>query len=208
MREQYNRQLRELRAELVLMGAMCEEAINCAIQGILENDENLRKKTFLLSKEISSKEKEVEKFCFRLIVREQPVAGDFRLIAASMKMATSMYRISDQTADITLLFEEISVEQRAFVYEYIGKMVSTCSKMLVEAVNSFVHNDVEKAREVIALDDAVDNYFSEIKTELIGQIAKDSSNGETWLDILMMAKHLERMGDHAKKIAKMVIYSV
>jgi phosphate transport system protein len=190
------------------MGAMCEEAINCAIQGLLKNDEALQRKTFALEKEISAKEREIEQFCFRLMLREQPVASDFRFITASQKIANSMYRIGDQTADVALLFEEISVEQRAFAYEYIGKMVAICSKMLLEAVDSFVHNDIKKAAEVKLLDDKVDNYFSDIKKELVGQISKDPENGETWLDILMIAKHLERIGDHAKNIARSVIYSV
>jgi len=208
MREVYNKQLRELRSELVLMGAMCEEAISCAIQGLVENNDELRKKTFTLEKEISLKEREIEQVCFRLLIREQPVAGDFRFITASQKMANSMYRIGDQAADIALIFEEIGIEQRAFVYEYIGKMVTTCSKMLLGAVDSFAQSDVVKAKEVIALDDMVDNYFFETKKELVRQISADSDNGEVWLDILMIAKHLERVGDHAKNIAKLVIYSV
>ena len=208
MREVYNKQLRELRAELVLMGAMCEEAINCAIQGLIDNNEELCDRTFVLEKEISTKEREIEQSCFRIMLREQPVASDFRFITASQKIANSMYRIGDQAADIALLFEEINVERRAFVYEYIGKMAATCSKMLLEAVNSFVSSDVKKAAEVKALDDIVDNYFSDVKKELVGQIAKNPENGETWLDILMIAKHLERIGDHAKNIARSVIYSV
>jgi len=206
MRKLYNKQLKELRQELVIMGAMCEEAINCAIQGLIENNDDLRKKTFEMEKEISLKEREIENVCLRLMLREQPVASDFRFITASQKMANSMYRIGDQTADIALLFEEINVEQRAFVYEYICKMVAVCSKMLLEAVDSLVHNDIAKAKEVIATDDVVDNYFLDIKKELVGQILKDSVSGETWLDILMIAKHLERIGDHAKNIAKSVVY--
>jgi phosphate transport system protein len=118
-----------------------------------------------------------------------------------------MYRIGDQAADIALIFEEIGVEQRAFVYEYIGKMVSTCSKMLLDAVDSFAHSDTAKAKEVVALDDVVDDNFRETKRELVRQISMDSENGEVWLDILMIAKHLERIGDHAKNIAKLVIFT-
>ncbi len=93
MRETYNKQLRALRSELVLMGAMCEEAINCAIRGLFENNEELRKKTFELEKEISIKEREVEQVCFRLLIREQPVASDFRFITASQKMANSLLSV-------------------------------------------------------------------------------------------------------------------
>lgn len=208
MREAYNKQLKELRSELVLMGAMCEEAISSAIKGLVENNDELRKKTFELEKEISLKEREIEQVCFRLLIREQPVASDFRFITASQKMANSMYRIGDQAADIALIFEEIGAKQRKFVYDYIGEMAAVCSKMLLAAVDSFVHNDIENASEAVKLDDTVDEYFKDVKKELVGQISNDSQNGEVWLDILMIAKHLERIGDHAKNIAKSVIYSV
>jgi phosphate transport system protein len=208
MRESYNKQLEHLHSELILMGAMCEEAINNAIKGIIENDSQLREDTITLERDIKMKQREIEQFCVRLLLREQPIASDLRFIIAAQKMINDMYRIGNQDADIALDFEEIGKEQRFFVVEHVEKMAQSVSKMLVDAVDSFVNKDIEKAKSVILFDDVVDNYFIDVKKGLIEQISKDYNNGVVYLDILMIAKHLERIGDHTRSIAKMVVFSI
>jgi len=206
MRETYNRQLEMLHSELTLMGAMCEESINCAIGGLLENNLQLRQKSLTLGKDIDMKKQEIEHFCMRLLLREQPVAKDLRFITMSQKMVDDMERIGDNAADIALLYDGVNDEQRVFAGEYLEDMSKAVADILSDAVDCFVKNHVERAKKVVIRDDEVDNYFREIKQNLIERIASDGRNGGICLDILMTAKYLERIGDHAKNIAKLVVF--
>jgi phosphate transport system protein len=206
MRETYNKQLEMLHNELTLMGAMCEESINCAIGGLIENDLQLRQKSLTLEKEIDMKKQEIEHFCLRLLLREQPVARDLRFITTSQKMISDMERIGDNAADIALLYERVKDEQRVFAGEYVEDMSKAVAKILSDAVDCFVKNQIERAKKVVLYDEVVDNYFHEIKQNLTERIATDGKNGELWLDILMTAKYLERIGDHAKNIARLVVF--
>jgi phosphate transport system protein len=207
MRIAYNKQLEALHYELTVMGAMCEESINCATKGLIENDFEMRQRSIMLEREIHMKRHEIEQFCVRLLLREQPVAKDLRFITTSQKMINDMDRIGDNAADIASLYEHVPDEQRVFAGKYIEDMAKEVAKILSDTVDCFVKNLVEKAKKVILLDDIIDNHFHEIKKDLIEQIALDGEKGEMWLNILMTAKYLERMGDHSKNIAKLVIIS-
>ena len=207
MRESFINQLETLHAELILMGAMCEDAIASAIKGLIDEDETLQKKVVMLEREIDQKEREIEDFCLRLLIREQPVAGDLRQINAAQKLITDMERIGDQALDIA----EIS----SFLFGshiksdvHIADMARAAVTMLQGSVDSFVSKNIEKAREIIAYDDVVDDLFVKIKGELVEQIARNPADGGTCLDLLMIAKYLERIGDHAVNIAEQVIYTV
>ena len=207
MRESFRNQLDTLHTELILMGALCEDAIACAVKGLVEEDDSLREKAIRLESEINQKEREIEDFCLRLLIREQPVAGDLRQINAAQKMITDMERIGDQATDIA----EISAFMTGSPIKsdvHIADMARAAVKMLQSSIDSFVTGDIKKAREVIAYDDVVDGLFVKIKGELVHQITQDNAQGSACLDLLMIAKYLERIGDHAVNIAEQVVYTV
>ncbi|MDR0599702.1 MAG: phosphate signaling complex protein PhoU [Treponema sp.] len=207
MRDSYLKQLEFLHSELIRMGALCEEAIACAMKGLLEDSPLFRDKAAELEKEIDRKEREIERFCVRLILREQPVAGDLRQITSAQKMIADMDRIGDQAADIAELSRFLAgggVKGRV----HIDDMAKAAGKMVTDSVDAFVAADLAKARAVMAYDDVVDGFFVKIREELIEAIAQDSSSGGACLDMLMVAKHLERIGDHARNIAKGVEHCV
>jgi phosphate transport system protein len=207
MRDSYIKRLETLHTELIRMGAVCEEAISCAIKGLLNDDAKLLHRAIELEDEVNRKEREIDAFCVKLLLLEQPVASDLRQITAAQRMIIDMERISDQAADIA----EISTfmkENRVKSDIHIGEMADAAAKMLTDSVDSFVASDLEKARAVKARDDIVDALFDKVRGELISLITKDNRAGAACLDILMIAKYLERIGDHAENIADSVIYSI
>jgi len=207
MRESFEKQLDTLHTELIRMGALCEEAIACAIKGLIDEDEQLREKTMLIELEINQKEREIEDFCLRLLIREQPVAGDLRRISAAQKMITDMERIGDQAADIAEI-ARFMTDSAIKSDVHIADMARAATTMLRHSIDSFVEGDIKRAREVVAYDDVVDNLFITVKNELIAQITRDNARGSECLDLLMIAKYLERIGDHAVNIAEQVVYDV
>ena len=206
MREGFISQLEKLHAELILMGALCEDAIASAIKGLIDEDEALQKKVVQLENEINHKEREIEDFCLRLLIREQPVAGDLRQINAAQKLIANMERIGDQAFDIAEL-SAFMMGSHIKSDVHITDMARATVTMLQKSVDSFVSGDIDGAKEVIAYDDAVDDLFVKIKSELVDEIAKDPGGGGECLDLLMIAKYLERIGDHAVNIAEQVIYT-
>ncbi|MDR1559803.1 MAG: phosphate signaling complex protein PhoU [Clostridiales bacterium] len=207
MRDSYQKRLEELHTELIRMGAFCEEAIASAIKGLLDEDPDTRKKAIALEKEIDMKEHEIEAFCMRLLLREQPVAGDLRQIMVAQRIIADMERIGDQAQDIAEL-SAFLVGKRMKSESHIPEMSAAAAKMLTDSVDSFVESDLTKARDVIKYDDVVDGFFIKIKNELTELIAADKVNGEECLDLMMIAKYLERIGDHATNIAEWVVYSI
>jgi phosphate transport system protein len=208
MRESYRKQLDTLHSELIRLGALCEDAIGCAVKGFLNDEPVLRDKAIELEKDIDLKEREIETFCVHLLLREQPVAGDLRQITAAQHMITDMERIGDQAENIAELsrFIEGSIIKNGV---HIGDMADATVKMLTDSVDAFVAKDLEKTHAVIEYDRKVDELFRKIKGELIDMIAEKSRDAaEACLDLLMIAKYLERIGDHAKNIAEWVEYSI
>jgi phosphate transport system protein len=207
MRDNYRKRLETLHTDLIFMGALCEDAIANSVKGLLDEDPALLQKAIEMEKEIDLKEREIEAFCVRLLIREQPVAGDLRLITAAQRMISDMERIGDHAADIAELapFMAGSAVKSDI---HISEMAGAAVKMLSDSVDSFVYGDLEKARFVVGYDDVVDELFTKIKRELIDLIALDGKNGEACLDLLMIAKYLERIGDHAVNIAEWVTYSI
>jgi phosphate transport system protein len=208
MRESYHKQLENLHTELIRMGALCEDAIANAVKALLDGDKAaLREKVWDLEREIDMKEREIESFSVHLLLREQPVAGDLRQITAAQRMITDMERIGDQAADIAELSRFI--ENRELLSGVpINDMAKAAAKMLTDSVDAFVAGDLGKAYSVMAYDTVVDRYFVEIKTELISLVSKKSESSEECIDLLMIAKYLERIGDHAQNIAEWVEYYI
>ena len=207
MRNRFDEQLFELNREIIEMGAMCEELIAKAAKALSDADMELAAAVIESSSAIDQMERDIESRCMKLLLHQQPVARDLRQISAALKMITDMERIGDQAEDIA----EIVLYLKGHTLEgmeLIGDMARETIDMVTASVDAFVKKDVELAEKVIAQDDLVDDYFSRIKHGIISLIAENASEGEFALDILMISKYFERIGDHASNIAEWVIYSV
>ena len=207
MRSRFDEQLALLNKELIEMGALCEEVIARASQSLTEGNTALAAKVSPLDAEIDRKEREIESLCLKLLLQQQPVAKDLRQISAALKMITDMERIGDQAEDIAEIVRFLG-GRGAENSDLLRDMARSTIKMVTESVDAYVKGDVTLAGQVIAEDDVVDDYFARVKRALIERIAKDPSDGEFALDLLMIAKYFERIGDHATNIAEWVIFSV
>lgn len=207
MRNRFDEMLEELHVEMIKMGALCEDAITCAVKALLDGDSEMVKKAFAAEKAIDEKEREIEAFCMKLLLRQQPVAKDLRVISSALKMISDMERIGDQAADIAEITKYVR-DDNFFGKMHIKEMAIAAVKMVTDSINSFVKSDTNAAKCVIMEDDKVDDLFVKVKDELIDFITKSPEKGEYCIDIMMIAKYLERIGDHATNIAEWVEYSV
>ena len=207
MRTKFDEQLTLLNRELIRMGAICEETIALAAKALVSGEAALLERIGPLTAELDQKERAVESLCLKLLLQQQPVACDLRHISAALKMITDMERIGDQAGDIG---EIISFLEKGAGREHplINEMARAAIHMVTGSVDAFVHQDVDQARQVVAGDDVVDDYFCRVKSALISLIAEHPEEGQTALDLLMIAKYLERIGDHAVNIAEWVVFSV
>ncbi len=207
MRSRFDEQLATLNKELIEMGALCEEAIADAAKALTTADEKTAAKVEPLEAEINQKERDIESLCLKMLLQQQPVARDLRQISAALKMITDLERIGDQASDIAEIITFI--DKKAGVdCEPICLMAEATIRMVTESVDAFVKRDVGIAQQAIAHDDTVDDYFLKVKRSLINMISQRPANGEHALDLLMIAKYFERIGDHAVNIAEWVIFSV
>ena len=207
MRNRFDEQLFELNNEIIEMGAMCEAAIGKAVKALNTGNTELANSVKSESKCIDQMERTIENRCMKLLLHQQPVAKDLRLISAALKMITDMERIGDQAediAEIVTFLEGRTVGEMKLISDMADKTI----EMVTASVDAFVRKDMKLAEEVIAQDDIVDNYFSQMKYVIINWVANNSSDGEFALDLLMIAKYLERIGDHATNLAEWVIYSI
>lgn len=200
MREKFIEQLQTLYRQMTVMGGLCQQAIAVAVKTLEEEEETAEKleaQVFALDGEVDDMEREIETLCTKLLLKQQPVA-------AALKMVTDLERIGDQASDIAELARFIRKGGR---HEHLHEMAREVIRMVSDAVEAFVHLDLAQARAVIAYDDVVDRWFNQIKSDLVEQIAADKSTGEELLDIFMVAKYLERIGDHATNLAEWVEYA-
>ena len=196
-RQAYQEQLLKLNGELIEMGDLCEEAMSLVMKALREKDEEIAVSVHKIEQKIDQKERDIEAMCMTLLLRQQPVSGDLRSISSALRMIADMERIGDQTADIA----DVSRHLTDFQLEVHPKMVN-------DSVNAFVRKDDKLAAEVIATDDQVDRLFEEIKMELMEEIAKNPNSSGSELDVLMIAKYMERIGDHAVNLGEWVHYYV
>ena len=206
MRNTFNEQLERLHVELIQMGAACEDAISSAAEALLKNDQTLARRAEEAERELDRQEREVENLCLKLLLQQQPVARDLREISAALKMISDLERIGDQAADIAELTRYVQVPQSGA--PHIREMAEAVTAMVTDSVSSCVRRDLDLARAVYRADDRVDALFDQVKQELIALIAADASNGEQGLELMMVAKYLERIGDHATNVAEWVEYSI
>ena len=207
MRSRFDEQLNILNTEMIEMGALCEEAIALASKALTTGDVSHTENVSAISSDIDHKERDIEAHCMKLLLQQQPVARDLRQISAALKMITDMERIGDQAEDIAEIItylEGRTAEETVHIRDMAAETIS----MVTDSVDAYVKKDTELAKSVIVHDDKVDEYFDKIKTSLIKMIAEDPENGEYALDLLMIAKYFERIGDHATNIAEWVIFSV
>ena len=207
MRYRFDEQLELLNNELIAMGSLCEEAISITSRALANGDVSLAKKVADLEVKINQKEREVENLCLKLLLQQQPVAKDLRAISSALKMITDMERIGDQAEDIAEIIVTAHISEPEDTF-HIRAMADASMKMVTDSIDAFVEKDVELAKKVIEYDDVVDNYFDEIKATLIERFSMPETNGEYTLDLLMIAKYFERIGDHAVNIAEWVAFSI
>ena len=207
MRNRFDEQLNTLNNELITMGALCEEAISSAVKLLIDNDVKMKENVLDADKQIDQKERDIETLCMKLLMQQQPVASDLRTISSALKMISDMERIGDQASDIA--------EIAGYAYgsgmeseTHIADMARATIQMVTDSIDSFVKKDVDLAHTVIEHDNTVDDLFDKVKGELISAIENKVSNAEALIDLLMIAKYFERIGDHAENIAEWVIYSI
>ena len=208
MRSRFDEQLTLLNKEMIEMGALCEEAITLVTDALSGNTPQSIGKVATITGSINQMERDIESRCLKLLLQQQPVAKDLRVISAALKMITDMERIGDHATDISEITIELSSQKYIKKLEHIQQMSKETMVMLVQSIEAFVNKDIDKARNVIEQDDIVDNLFITVKRELIGMIHENVDAGEQATDLLMVAKYLERIGDHATNISEWVIFSI
>ena len=207
MRSRFDEQLALLNRELIEMGARCEEVIALAAKSMADGDVRLAKQVAPLDAEIDQKERDIESLCLKLLLQQQPVARDLRLISAALKMITDMERIGDQAEDIAEIVRTVQGHGPETM-DIVRKMATATIQMVTESIEAYVKSDIMLAKKVVSDDDTVDACFDQVKSALIARVAADPADGEYAVDLLMIAKYFERIGDHATNIAEWVIFSV
>lgn len=208
MRTRFDIELDILNNELIEMGNMVQEAITAAATGVIKQNIPIANSAIQIEKDIDEKEREIENHCLKLLLRNQPVASDLRSISTALKMITDMERIGDQAADIAELCKHLAKEEYIKKLEHISQMASATVKMVKDCVDAFIGKNIELANAVIAYDDVVDDLYVNVKNDLLALIQEDVQNGEQAVDLLLIAKYFERIGDHATNIAEWVVFSI
>jgi len=208
MRNRFDEQLEQLNVGLIKMGALCEESIACAVKALFdEKTSEMITKVNDNEEETDHMEHDIEALCMKLLLHQQPVAKDLRCVSSALKMISDMERIGDQSQDIAEIAGFVhSTELAGKVH--ISDMANEAISMVTMSVDSFVRKDVKLAKAAIEADDKVDARFLEVKRELIKLVRSDSGDAEYFMDLLMAAKYLERIADHATNIAEWVVYSI
>lgn len=208
MRSKFDEQLNQLNKEMMNMGVMIEESIQKAIKALMKQDVDLATEIMTADEEVDRQQKKIEQICFNLLIQQQPVARDLRMITAAMKMVTDMERIGDHAADIS----EMTVVMADHSYQLnlgsVNRMASETTVMLIQSIEAYIEKDISKAKKVIERDDVVDGLFDQLKSEIIEMIHSKPEEAEQTADMLMVGKYFERIGDHATNIAEWVIFSL
>ncbi len=207
MRSKFDEQLELLNKEMITMGALCENAIAISAKAVIEGNLSLTSPILTFAEKIDQKEREIETMCLKLLLQQQPVAKDLRTISSALKMVTDMERIGHQSADIAEIVQIANIRVSGDTAE-LHDMAVAVIKMVAESIDAFVKKDAVMAEAVIGYDDVVDGCFDRIKRLLIERFSQPGTDGEQTIDLLMIAKYFERIGDHAVNIAKWVVFSI
>lgn len=207
MRNRFDEQLMLLNRKMIEMGALCEELISLVAKALLSGDSEGANEARAQGHEIDQMEREIESICLKLLLQQQPVARDLRQISAALKMITDMERIGDQAEDIAEIIPFLDGRTGAELADFKPMAEATC-KMVTDSIDAYVKQDLPLAKAVAGRDDIVDDAFSRVKDTLIKMISENNADGEYAVDLLMIAKYFERIGDHAVNIAEWVEFSV
>lgn len=207
MRARYDEQLSLLNKELITMGAFCENAIANSAKALTDGNLSMAESVPELAARIDEKEREIEAMCLKLLLQQQPVATDLRMISSALKMITDMERIGKQSADIAEIVTLANIKETDDTGD-IHDMAVAAIKMVTDSIDAFVKKDAALAKEVINYDDVVDGFFNKIKRMIVVHFSSPDSDSEYAIDLLMVAKYLERIGDHAVNIANWVLFSI
>lgn len=207
MRARYDEQLSLLNKELITMGALCENAIANSAKALTDGNLSMEESVPELAARIDEKEREIEAMCLKLLLQQQPVATDLRMISSALKMITDMERIGKQSADIAEIVTLANIKETDDTGD-IHDMAVAAIKMVTDSIDAFVKKDAALAKEVINYDDVVDGFFNKIKRMIVVHFSSPDSDSEYAIDLLMIAKYLERIGDHAVNIANWVLFSI
>ena len=208
MRNKFDEQLEMLHTELIEMGALCEKAIDETLKVLMNGDTQTAQSIMKEDNAIDLKERDIESLCLKLLLQQQPVAGDLRKVSAALKMITDMERIGDQAADIAEIVQTTGSLKAPAQTVRIGEMAKATMKMVPNSIDAYVKQDLDIARGVIEYDDVVDRLFDEVRDDLVHGMGKGVANPEQTMDLLMIAKYFERIGDHATNIAEWVEFSI
>lgn len=208
MRSKFDQDLERLNSELTEMGNLVESSIEAAVTALKAQDVELAGRVIAGDKEVNDMERAIEDLCLKLILRQQPVARDLRLISSALKMITDMERIGDQSADISEITIRLADQKYLKELVHIPQMADATIKMVRDSIDAFVKRDIELAKSVIYYDDIVDDLFTVIKDELISYIKAGIGSSEQAIDLMMIAKYFERIGDHAQNIAEWVYFAI
>ena len=208
MRNRFDEQLSLLNHELLEMGALVESAIRSATTALVNQDVEAALASIAADKDVDQAERDIESLCLKLLLQQQPVARDLRLISSALKMITDMERIGDQASDISEIVIYLSSEPYIKQLEHLPLMAEKAIRMVTAALDAYVRKDVKLAQEVMEMDDEIDSLFTTVKDELISLIRGDAAAGSQAIDLLMIAKYYERIGDHAQNIAEWVEYAL
>ncbi len=206
MRTQFDEELTRLRRELAAMGALCENAIALSAKALEAGDGAAAERLGELTARIDRQERDIEGLCMRLLLRQQPVAGDLRMVSSALKMVSDLERIGDNSGDIAEIVKTAGLPPAGDAPDLRG-MALAAVKMVSESVDAFVRQDAALAKSVVAYDDVVDGYFRQVKERLTRALRGQAAEGEYALDLLMVAKYFERIGDHAVNVAKWVLFA-
>ncbi|MCK0535577.1 MULTISPECIES: phosphate signaling complex protein PhoU [unclassified Anaerobiospirillum] len=205
MRELYNHQLRNLCDEIESMGKLCDNALNDAIKALQQGDQELARSIYQSDFVIDQKEREIENLCLSIILHQQPIASDLRLVSASLKLITDLERIGDQASDIAEIVMNLDYTEKSN-FKLIEDMAVAARAMVNDAIKAFVTQDLALANQVIERDDIVDDYLVKARDQMVSLITEQGHSPVTIVDLIMMAKYLERIGDHATNVANWVIF--
>jgi len=208
MRNRFDKELDLLNEELIEMGNIIESSIEAAVSALIEQNVELARRVVEGDREVNDKEKSIERRCLKLLLQQQPVASDLRLISSALKMITDMERIGDQASDISEITIRLAGQEYIKKLIHIPQMAEATIKMVKDSVDAYVNKDLELVKAVIKYDDVVDDLFNIVKNELIELIRENVAYGEQAVDLIMIAKYFERIGDHAQNIAEWVYYSI
>lgn len=208
MREYFDIELANLNNQLIGMGTLVESAIKNAVEIIANNSAELLDKAREQEELINTSERKIQNHCIRLLLHQAPVAHDLREVSSALKMITDLERIGDQAIDIAEVSQYIKSRNNVINVTHIDEMASQASKMVTLAIDAFVKKDVDLAKTVSKSDDVIDELFDKVKEETVEIIQRDKALGEQAIDLMMIAKYLERIGDHAVNIAEWVAFSI